>query len=117
MNDWEKQKLREHWQKPGNLKALLQVLPMVPHNERAGYKRVVYMTGISFDPAEMAQVYYMLEEDGILVRDGAQPGPAEHRECTHSESNNPCQGCRYEIHQRGTRAAVRYCLVKELDEY
>jgi hypothetical protein len=75
VNDWEKNKLREHWQKPGKLRMLLEILPMVPDTCSGDvYKRVVWMTGIAFDPAEMAQVYYMLEEDGVLVRDGVEPG-------------------------------------------
>ena len=118
MNDWEKQKLREHWQKPGKLKALLEVLPMVPHNTDGGwYKKVVWMTGITFEPTDMAQVYYMLEEDGVLVREDVQPEPAAHVECTHTQSGDLCHQCRFENTQRGWRAALRYRLAKDLASY
>ena len=121
MNDWEKGKLREHWEKPGMLKSLLGVLPMVPysndHESNSKFKLVVRMTGISFGPTDMAQVYYMLEEDGAIVRDGEQPEPAEYLTCPHPGVNIPCHVCRYEIDQRGTRAAVRYRLAKPLAEF
>ena len=117
MNDYEKEKLREHWQKPGTLKALLAILPMVPYSESSNYKKIVWMTGITFQPTDMAQVYYMLEEMGIIVREDEQPEPAEYLVCTHAGAPNPCHHCQYEIHQRGSRAAVRYRLAKPLSEY
>jgi len=121
MNDWEKQKLREHWQKPGRLKALLGVLSMTPHNSgelnNNWYKQVVWMTGIGFEPTEMAQVYYMLEEDDVLVRDGEPPAPAAYLECTHPGVNKPCHQCHFEIFNRGKLAAIRYKLAKPLDQY
>jgi hypothetical protein len=121
MNDYEKQKLQEHWQKPGTLKTLLETLPLVPYDSSqasiGAYKKVAWMTGIGFDPVEMAQVYYLLEEIGAIVRDGPQPEPAEYLVCTHPGANNPCLQCVHEINKRGTRAAVRYRLSKPLAEY
>lgn len=121
MSPYEKEKLREFWQKPGMLRSLLSYLPMVPFDNspesNKGYKRAVTATGISFTATDMAQVYYMLEEDGAIVRDGEEPEPAEYMVCAHPGANHPCLQCRYEIEQRGMRAAVRYRLAKPLAEY
>lgn len=120
MNDYEKTKLREHWQKPGKLKALLNILPMVPYDNSTennlALKRAIWMTGIGYAATETAQLYYMLEEDGVLVREGPTPEPAKYLTCAHS-GRNTCLNCHWEIEQRGLNAAVRYRLAKPLAEY
>jgi len=121
MNDYEKKKLQEHWQKPGALKLLLQILPMVPYDNRlesnSALKKVAWMTGIGFDSVEMAQVYYLLEEIGAIVREEPQPEPAKYLVCTHPDANTCCHQCTIETRKRGARSAVRYHLAQPLAAY
>lgn len=121
MNEAAKQYLRADLQKPGFLKRLLGFLPMVPFDNgrevSSALKRVVWTTGITYEPTDMAQLYYMLEEDGVIVRDGEPPEPAVSLDCTHRSVQKTCLDCHYEIEKRGMAAAVRYRLTKPLSEY
>lgn len=119
MNDYEMNKLREHWKRPGALRALLQTLPLTPEADANGfaYKKVVWMTGISFDEAEYTQVYYMLEELGAIVRDEIQGSPAEYVVCQRYGRDRPCVYCQHRNHQERMKATIRYHLAKPIEEY
>jgi hypothetical protein len=119
MNAYEMEKLREHWAKPGTLKALLKVLPLTPEGraESSPYKLVVRMTGISYDEEDFNQVYDMLEEDGVIARDAIQAPPAVEVVCNHDGPRVPCHSCQFANKNARIKAGVRYHLTKSLDEY
>jgi hypothetical protein len=119
MNAYEMGKLREHWQKPGMLKALLKVLPLTPEGraQSSPYKLVVRMTGISYDEADFTQVYDMLEEDGVIARDAVQAPPAVEVVCGHNGPLVPCHSCDFKNRNARIAAGVRYHLTKPLEEF
>lgn len=119
MNNYEKEKLREHWQKPGKMRMLLEILPLTPEGQANNnlYKKLVWMLGIGFDETEMDQVYYMLEEDGYIARDEVQPAPAVRVDCTHPGKLPVCHLCHFRNSQALDKARVTYHLTKPLSEY
>lgn len=119
MNQYEIDELRKHWEKPGRLKALLATLPLTPEGRADGmiYKRVVWMTGISFREEDFLQIYTMLEEDGVIARDAVQAPPAVEVVCDHMGPRVPCMTCDFKNRQARIKAGVRYHLTKPLEEY
>lgn len=117
MNDYEVTELRKYWKKPGKLKALLTILPLTPEGRADSmlYKRIVSMTGITYE-ADFEQVYAMLEEDGVLVREGVPP-PAVLVVCNHPGPRVPCLACFHQNQQAKLKAGIRYRLAKPLADY
>lgn len=119
MNEYEKGKLREHWQRPGTLRMLLQELPLTPSRPETtkSLKKVSWMTGIAVDLRELAQLYYMLEEDGIIVRDN-EPAPAPAIFCPHvRHGDKPCNECQFKWGNNTDFALFRYRLAKDISAY
>jgi hypothetical protein len=119
MNQYEIDELRKHWKKPGRLKMLLATLPLTPEGRADSmiYKKVVWMTGISFREEDFVKVYDMLEEDGVIARDAEQAPPAVELICGHEGPRVPCHWCDFQNRKARIKAGIRYHLTKPLEDY